>query len=86
MLAGDIYLYISKTYEFLWTALVLNLDVWSAVLLNDTEWPVLHVLFDLWIINLATDETLSVEDGVLWVASVCVLSRVTDSKKKGGTE
>jgi hypothetical protein len=32
--------------------------MWSTALLNDTEWPVLHVFLDLWIINLATDETV----------------------------
>jgi hypothetical protein len=55
--------------------------MWSTALLNDTEWPVLHVFLDLWIINLATDETLGVEHGVLRVGSISVLSSITNSKR-----
>merc|ERR1711977_814766 len=43
---------------------VVDRDVWGAVLVDDLEWPGLHVLLDLCVVEAATDETLCVKDGV----------------------
>ncbi len=55
------------TYELLLLALELDLDDWLAVLVDDLERPVLHVGLDLSVGELSTNETLSIEDGVVWV-------------------
>ena len=67
------------THEFAELATVLDLDVRLSTLVRDLEWPVLHVALDLGIIELATNETLSVEDGVLRVGVERVLRAVTNT-------
>jgi hypothetical protein len=53
--------------EGLGLTLELNLDDWLSSLVDDLEWEMLHVGLDLSIVKLATDQTLSVEDGVVSV-------------------
>lgn len=64
--------------ESLGLALKLNLDEGVAVLVNDSERPVLHISLDFGIVEATTDETLSIEDGVLGVHSSLVLGSVTN--------
>ena len=68
------------THKLLELATVLDLDVRLSTLVRDLEWPVLHVALDLGIIELATNETLSVEDGVLRVRVVGILGGVTNTE------
>ena len=67
------------TYEFPELATVLDLDVGLPTLAGDLERPVLHVALDLGVIELATNETLGVEDGVLRVGVERVLRAVTNT-------
>jgi hypothetical protein len=55
------------THEFLLLSLEFDLDDWLATLVNDLEWPVLHVSLDLSVGEFSTNETLGIEDGVVWV-------------------
>jgi hypothetical protein len=64
--------------ESLGLALELNLDEGVAVLVDDSERPVLHISLDFGIVEATTDETLSIEDGVLGVHSSLVLGSVTN--------
>ena len=64
--------------ECLVLALELDLDDWLAALVNDLEGEVLHVGLDLCIGELATDQTLGVEDGVVRVHGDLVLCGITD--------
>ena len=56
---------------------MLDLDARLPTLLRDVEGPVLHITFDFWVVRLAADETLGVEDSVLGVGVESVLHRVT---------
>ena len=71
-----------ETYKVLEFTLVLDTNVGSRVLFDDLEGPVLHILLDFWVIDLATNETLGIEDGVLRVGGILVLRSVTDSARK----
>ena len=64
--------------ELLDLSLELNLDDWLAGLVDDLEWEVLHVGLDLWVGELAADETLGIEDSVGWVHGDLVLGGITD--------
>lgn len=64
--------------ELLGLAEVVDLDEGGAVLVNDGERPVLHVLLDVRVIVSATDETLGVEDGLLGVHGSLVLGGITN--------
>lgn len=55
-----------------------NLDEGGAVLVDDGEGPVLHVLLDIGVIVSATNETLGVEDGLPGVHGSLVLGGITD--------
>ena len=68
------------TYEFPELAAVLDLDVGLPTLAGDLEGPVLHVALDLGVIELATNETLGVEDGVLRVGVERVLRTITNTR------
>lgn len=50
------------TYEFLILAAVRNAEIGLASLANDLEWEVLNIRSEFGVIELATDETLSIED------------------------
>lgn len=50
------------TYEFLLLAAVLNADVGLATFAEDGEGEVLEIGLNLSIVELATDETLSIEN------------------------
>lgn len=56
-----------------------DLDGWFATLLTNGERPVLHVALDIWVIYLATNEALGIEDRVAGVGGICILSSVTDT-------
>ena len=64
--------------EGLGLALELNLDDGLASTVDDLEGEVLHISLDLSIGELAADETLGIEDGVLGVHGDLVLGRITD--------
>ena len=66
------------TYELLVLATVLHPDVGLAGLVEDGEGEVLDVGLHLRIRELATNETLGVEDGVVGVHRDLVLGRITD--------
>ena len=57
---------------------VLNLDVGLATLVDDLEWEVLHICLHLCVVELATNETLCVEDSVVRVHCDLVLRGITD--------
>merc|ERR1711990_1349096 len=42
------------------------------------EWPELDILLDDWVIELSTDESLDIKDGVGWVSSSLVLGSLTN--------
>ena len=67
-----------NTYEFTLLVLVLNRDGGLAAFVDDTEGEVLHVLLDVSLVHLATNETLGIKDRVLRVGVVRVLGRVSD--------
>ena len=66
------------TYEFLLLTAVCYADVGLAALVEDSEGEVLNVGLNLSIGELATDETLSVEDGVMRVHRDLVLGGIAD--------
>ena len=57
------------TYEFLGLATVLNLNVGLAILAEDLEGEVLDIRLHFGVVELATNESLSVEDTVINVRS-----------------
>lgn len=64
--------------EVLGLALEVDLNDRLAGLLDDLEWEVLHVGLHLGVTELAADQTLGVEDGVVRVHSDLVLCGITD--------
>ena len=54
-------------------------DVGLAVLLDDLEGPVLHVLLNFWVVNLAANESLGVEDGIFRICGKCIPGGISDS-------
>lgn len=54
-------------------------DCGFAALLRNLEGPVLHIAFDIRVVNLATNKSLGIEDGVFGVGVVRVLGTVTDT-------
>ena len=64
------------TYEFLLLTTVLHTDVGLGALVEDGEGEVLDVALHLGVGELATDETLGVEDGVMRVHGHLVLRGV----------
>lgn len=67
------------TNEITQLSLVLDLDSGFSAFLGDLKWPVLHVTLDFWVVNFATNETFSVENGVGGVGVIRVLRTVSDS-------
>ena len=53
-----------QTYKLLGLALVLNLDDGLTTLVDDGEREVFHIGLNFGVIELASNETLSIEDGV----------------------
>lgn len=64
--------------EGLGLALELNLDVGLATLLDDLEGEVLHVGLDLRVLELAANQPLRIEDGVVGVHGDLVLGGISD--------
>ncbi len=52
---------------------------------NEEYVPMLRVALDFRVVNFATDETLSVEDGVFRVRVVCILRAVGDTRRNSWT-
>ena len=66
------------TYEILGSATVLGLDVGFASLVDNLEGAVLSIGMNLSIAELATDETLCIENGVVGVHRDLVLGSIAD--------
>ena len=66
------------TYEFLLLTAVCYADVGLAALVEDSEGEVLDVGLNLSVGELATDETLGIENGVVRVHRDLVLRGITD--------
>ena len=64
--------------EGLGLALVFDLDLGLAVVVDDIEGPVLHVGLDDGIVELSANQSLGVEDRVRWVHGDLVLGGITD--------
>lgn len=75
-----------ETYESLLLALVHDLDDGPAMLLDDGEWPSLHVLLDISLCESATDDTFCVKDSVLGVAGIGVLGGIPDPMRHYGRQ
>ena len=71
----------TETYELAVLALVLHFNSRLLILLDHLERPVFLVALDLGVVDLATDETLGVEDRVLGVGVVRVLSSISDTER-----
>ncbi|KAI3485069.1 hypothetical protein L1887_51742 [Cichorium endivia] len=70
--------------EGLLLALVLDADLGLTTDAGDLEGPVLHVGLDLGVVELAADETLGVEDGVVGVHGDLVLGSIADETLRVG--
>ena len=68
----------TSTYEFLLLATVSDADVRLTALVKDGEGEVLDIRLNLGVTELATNETLRVEDGVVRVHRDLVLRGITD--------
>jgi hypothetical protein len=68
------------TYEFTCLVLEANLDSRLPTIVDDIERPVLHISLQLLFVHFTTNETLSVENGVLGIGVVCVLGGVPDTR------
>jgi hypothetical protein len=66
------------THEGLVLSSVLDLNDGLATLVNDLEWPVLHVGLDLGVGELSANQSLGVEDGVVWVHGDLVLGGISN--------
>ncbi len=58
--------------------LVLDLNHRLSTLGDNLERPVLRITFNFSVIEVAPNETLRIEDSVLWVGVECILGRVTN--------
>ena len=54
------------------------LQFWASSLINDSEWPVLHVALYSRLVEFATNQTFGVKNGVARVDGDLVLGWVTD--------
>lgn len=61
---------------------MLNRNGRLALLLRNLERPMFHVAFDIGIIDLATNETFCVEDGIFGVRMMSILGAITDSTNR----
>ena len=65
--------------EFFVFALVFNHNDWFSLLsLFDFEGPMFHVRLDDRIIEFSTDESFSIEDGVIWVFGCLIFGSISD--------
>lgn len=64
--------------EVLHLTLKFDLNDWLSSLVNDLEWEVLHISLNLSISELATDQSLCVEDCVGWVHGDLVLGGISN--------
>ena len=67
------------TYEVLELVLVLDLNHRLPALVDDLEGPVLHVTLELGVLELASDETLRVENGLRRCGVESGLGSVSDA-------
>ena len=66
--------------------MVLNRDDRLASAVDDGERPVLHVLLEFGLVELAADQALCVEYGVLRIGGECVLGGVTNTRVNVSTD
>jgi len=64
--------------ELFLLALVLDLNFWFGVTVDNLKWPVLLVTLDGWFIELSADESFGVEDRIRWVHGDLILGGITD--------
>ena len=69
---------IKTTHEFLVLSTVVYSDVWLASFIEDLEGEVLDIGLNLSVTELASNETLRVEDGVVGVHSDLIFGSITD--------
>ncbi|KZV13465.1 hypothetical protein WN66_00079 [Saccharomyces cerevisiae] len=55
-----------------------NLNLWLTVNIDQLEWEVLHVSLHFWVVEVSTDQTLSVENGIRRIHSSLILSSITN--------
>ena len=67
-----------NTHEFFELMLVLDLNHRLSTLGGNLERPVLRITFNFSVIEVAPNETLRIEDSVLWVGVERILGRVTN--------
>jgi hypothetical protein len=49
-----------------------------AIFANNLEWEMLHVILNVLVVELATDQSLDIENGSLWVVGELILCGVSD--------
>ncbi|CAY77649.1 EC1118_1A20_0815p [Saccharomyces cerevisiae EC1118] len=55
-----------------------NLNLWLTVNIDQLEWEVLHITLHFWVVEVSTDQTLSVENGIRRIHSSLILSSITN--------
>nr|AAC04953.1 Yal004wp [Saccharomyces cerevisiae] len=55
-----------------------NLNLRLTVNIDQLEWEVLHVSLHFWVVEVSTDQTLSVENGIRRIHSSLILSSITN--------
>ena len=66
--------------------LCINLNMRLLVLVDDCEWEQFRIGLNSWIVEFATDQTLSVEDGILWIGCQLILGSITNQTFAFGCE
>lgn len=56
----------------------IDLDTRLPITANDLEWEVLHILLNISIAELASNQSLDIENSSLWVAGELILGCVSD--------
>ena len=56
----------------------IDLDTRLPITANDLEWEVLHILLNITIVELASNQSLNIEDDSFWIAGELVLCGVSD--------
>lgn len=67
-------------------SLHIDLDVRFLVLFSHGEWEILDIFLYSWIIPGSTNQTLGIEDGVLWVGGELIFGRISNQTLALGCE
>ena len=67
-------------------SLHVDLDVRLLVLFSHSEWEILDIFLYSWIVPGSTNQTLGIEDGVLWVGGELVFGCISDQTLALGCE